>query len=136
MAAGIEAIKRIRYCVPPANLHSIYRGIVQSHFDYCNAVWNSCSKSLSNKLQRLQNRAARVLTYSNYDTDANELIKILGFFFFNNFTFIDKTHITVAKFNTKGKYITILQIGSKLHKDEKEQYSSCSNSHNNVRPAN
>ena len=36
------------------------------------------------------------------------------------FTFIDKTHITVAKFKTKRKYITILQIGSKLHKDEKE----------------
>ena len=41
-------------------------------------------------------------------------------FFFNNFTFIDKTHITVTKFKTKRKYTTILQIGSKLHKDEKE----------------
>ena len=56
----------------------IYRGIVQSHFDYCNVVWDSCSKTLSDKLQRLQNRAARVLTYSNYDADANELMKILG----------------------------------------------------------
>ena len=36
------------------------------------------------------------------------------------FPFIDKTHITVAKFKTKRKYITILQIGSKLHKDEKK----------------
>ena len=43
-----------------------------------------------------------------------------NFFFKYNFTFIDKTHITVAKFKTKKKYITILQIGSKLHKDEKE----------------
>ena len=41
-------------------------------------------------------------------------------YIFYNFTFIDKTHITVAKFKTKRKYITILQIGSKLHKDEKE----------------
>ena len=56
---------------------SIYRGFVQSHFDYCNAVWNSCSKSLLDKLKRLQNCAARVLTYSNYDADANELIKNL-----------------------------------------------------------
>ena len=31
-----------------------------------------------------------------------------GFFFFF-LTFIDKTHITVAKFKTKRKYITILQ---------------------------
>ena len=44
------------------------------------------------------------------------------FFFFlkYNFTFIDKTYITVAKFKTKRKYISILQIGSKLHKDKKE----------------
>ena len=44
----------------------------------------------------------------------------LFFFFKYNFTFIDKTYITVAKFKTKRKYISILQIGSKLHKDEKE----------------
>ena len=48
------------------------------------------------------------------------IISLSRFFFFYNFTFIDKTHITVAKFKTKRKYITILQIGSKLHKDEKE----------------
>ena len=59
-------------------LHSIYRGIVQSHFDYCNAVWDSCSKTLSDKLQRLQNRAAWNIAYSNYDADANKLMKILG----------------------------------------------------------
>ena len=48
------------------------------------------------------------------------LVKMSLFFFFYNFTFIDKTHITVVKFKTKKKHITILQIGSKLHKDEKE----------------
>ena len=32
-------------------------------------------------------------------------------FFYFLFTFIDKTHITVAKFKTKRKYITILQSG-------------------------
>ena len=58
------------------------------------------------------------------------------FFFKYNFTFIDKTYITVAKFKTKRKYISILQIGSKLHKDEKEKYSSCNNTYNNDRPAN
>ena len=41
-AAGIGATKRIRHCAPPATLHSIYRGIVQSHFDYCKVVWDSC----------------------------------------------------------------------------------------------
>ena len=34
--------------------------------------------TLRNKLQKLQNRAARVLTYSNYDVDAGHLFKLLG----------------------------------------------------------
>lgn len=77
IAAGIGALKRIRDCVPPATLHSIYRGVVQSHFDYFIVVWDSCGKTLSDKLKRLQNRASRV-TYSSYDADTNELMKILG----------------------------------------------------------
>ena len=31
-----------------------------------------------NKIQKLQNRAARVLTYSNYDADAGHLFEFLG----------------------------------------------------------
>ena len=32
--------------------------LVQSHFDYCSLVWGNCGKTSSNKLQKLQNRAA------------------------------------------------------------------------------
>ena len=34
--------------------------------------------SLQNKIQKLQNRAARVLTRSNYDADAGQLFELLG----------------------------------------------------------
>ena len=67
-------LKRISHCVPPATLHNIYHGLVQSHFDYCNVVWGNCAKTLSDKLRRLQNRAVCVLTHSNYDADANQLL--------------------------------------------------------------
>lgn len=67
-----------RFCHHFFLYSSIYWSIVQSHFDYCNVVWDSCGKTLLDKLQRLQNRAASILTYSNYDADANELMKILG----------------------------------------------------------
>ena len=36
-------------------------------------VWGNCGKTLSNKLQKLQNRAARVITSSSYDADVNFL---------------------------------------------------------------
>ena len=75
---GSISIQRISHCVPPATPHNIYHGLVQSHFDYCSVVWGNCAKTLSDKLQRLQNRAVRVLTHSSYDADANQLFKELG----------------------------------------------------------
>ena len=43
-----------------------------------NIVWGNCGITLRNKVQKLQNRAARVLTYSSYDVDAGHLFKLLG----------------------------------------------------------
>ena len=40
--------------------------------------WGSCGKTLRDKLQRLQNRAARVRTNSNYDEGASILLNDLG----------------------------------------------------------
>ena len=34
--------------------------------------------TLLNKIQKLQNRAARLLTYSNYDADSCHLFELLG----------------------------------------------------------
>ena len=79
ISSGIGSIKRISRCVPPATLHNIYHGLVQSHFEYCSVVWGNCAKTLSEKLQRLQNSAVRVLNHSSFfDADANQLFKELG----------------------------------------------------------
>ena len=77
IASGISAIKRIRYFLPFEILLNVYSSLVQPHFDYCNVVWGNCSKNLSCKLQKLQNRAARVLTFSNYDCSTSELFQNL-----------------------------------------------------------
>ena len=47
---------------------------MQPHFDYCSSVWGTCGVTL----QKLQNRAAHVLTFSNYDVNAGQLLEILG----------------------------------------------------------
>ena len=72
IASGIIAIKRIRCFLPFKILLNVYNSLVQPHFDFCNVVWGNCSKNLSSKLQKLQNRAARVFTYSNYDCSTSE----------------------------------------------------------------
>ena len=45
----------------------IYKGLIEPHFDYCSAVWDGLTQQLSEKLQKLQNRAIRVITKSTYD---------------------------------------------------------------------
>jgi len=78
--SGIAAIKRIRHLVPQATLHLIYQALIQPHFDYCIIVWGNCGITLRNKVQKLQDRAARALTYSNYDVDASSKFKELRWF--------------------------------------------------------
>ena len=77
VASGIGAINRIKPFVPPSTLHYIYNALIQSHFDYCHLVWGNCGKMLFDRLQKFQNCAARVLTFSSYDADANRLIRQL-----------------------------------------------------------
>ena len=77
VASDIGAIKRIRHLVPQATLLLIYQALIQPHFDYFNFVWGNCGITLQNKVQKLQNRAARVLTYLNYDADAGHLFELL-----------------------------------------------------------
>ena len=78
ITSGIGAIKRIRQLVPPATLHLIYQALIQPHFDYCNIVRGNCRITLQNKIQKLQKRAARVLTSSSYEADAGHLFELLG----------------------------------------------------------
>ena len=48
------------------------------YFNYCSTVWGNIGKGLSDKFQKLQNRAARIPTFSNYETRSNVLLDELG----------------------------------------------------------
>ena len=47
--------------------------LVEPYFRYCNTVWGGCGKSYIDKLQTLQNRAARIVARVSYE-DANHAI--------------------------------------------------------------
>ena len=47
-------------------------------FDYYSIVWGNCGKTLSERLQKLQNLTACILTSSSYDADARYLLRQLG----------------------------------------------------------
>ena len=53
-------------------LKTIYFSLVQPYFDYCDVVWDDCTKTRADKLQKLQNRAARIITRADYSIRTSE----------------------------------------------------------------
>ena len=51
---------------------------MEPNFSYCCSVWGSCGRTKLSKLQKLQNRAARIVTNSLFDSSATSLIQDLG----------------------------------------------------------
>ena len=78
VSSGIGALKRVRPFVSMHTAIKIYKGLIEPHFDYCSAVWDGLTQQLSEKLQKLQNRAIRVITKSSYDTSSRFLLNSLG----------------------------------------------------------
>ena len=75
---GIGAIRKIRDFVNRDTLISIYNALINPHFDCCSEVWDTMGVGLSNRLQKLQNRAARVIMNFSNDISGPEAIKALG----------------------------------------------------------
>ena len=56
----------------------LYKGVTGPYLNcYC-SIWGSCGTFTLNKLQKLQNRAARIVTSSVYDSSAATLIQEVG----------------------------------------------------------
>ena len=50
----------------------IYNSLIQSHFDYCDIVWNSgLNQELTDRLQKLQNR---VISQVDYETPSSQIL--------------------------------------------------------------
>lgn len=62
VSRGIGTIKLIKPHVPKNCLNRIYNAVLTPYFDYCSLVWQDCKLELKLKLQKLRNRAARVIT--------------------------------------------------------------------------
>ena len=76
-AIGAGGLKRVRPYVPIKTLETIYKSFIQPHFDYCDKVWSNLNVTQSLRLQKLQNRAARVILSANYDGRSADLLESL-----------------------------------------------------------
>ena len=77
IASAIGVLKRVRPFVSTRTAVQVYQALIQPHFDYCCSVWDGFGETLSNKIQKLQNRAVTVITRSHYDTSASSLLNNL-----------------------------------------------------------
>lgn len=78
ISKAIFGLKLVRPFVPVNVLLTIYKALVLPHFDYCDVVWGNCNKGLADRLQKLQNRAARVITRSDYSIRSADILKKLN----------------------------------------------------------
>ena len=78
MGCGIRVLKRIRPFVGLEHLINVYRSIVEPYFTYCCIVWDSIGETLVDSLQKLQNRAARVITGASYSKHLADIRRQLG----------------------------------------------------------
>ena len=56
----------------------VYNALIMPYFDYCSLVWDTCSNYLIENLQKLQNRAARVISCKTYEIRSREILSDLG----------------------------------------------------------
>ena len=71
ISSGIGALKRVRGLIDQETANKAYQGFIEPYFSYCATVWDGLGDTLSDRLQKLQNRAARVITRSSYDISSN-----------------------------------------------------------------
>ena len=77
------------------NFKTIYYSLVQPYFDYCDVVWGDCSKTRADKLQKLQNRAARIITRADYSIRSSDVLYSLEW---SNLEERRKKHFLVTMF--------------------------------------
>ena len=76
----VSYVSRLRQFVNMSELKLIYKSIVLPHFDYGDVVWQSASNNCLFQLQKIQNRAGRIILnvnpYSHNST--NQIHRSLG----------------------------------------------------------
>ena len=55
----------------------MHDALVAPYFDYCSEVWGCMGKGLCDRLQTLQTRAGRIITFSDYNTRSANILQDL-----------------------------------------------------------
>ena len=87
-------LAKIRHHINKDALKTIYHAIFCSYMNYAAQIWGLSSKNISNSIQKLQNKALRIINFKKYYDECEILFrqcKILKFedtIFYNNCLFV------------------------------------------------
>ena len=70
--------RKVKPFLKTEKLIVIYRSIIEPYFTYCCIVWDSISETQIANLQKLQNRAARIITAASYLQRSSDVLCELG----------------------------------------------------------
>ena len=71
---SVSIIARIVNFLPFHKRHIILKTFIESQFSYCPLVWMFCSRTMNNKINRIHERALR-LVYQDYKTTFEDLLR-------------------------------------------------------------
>ena len=75
--AGLASIRRAGY-LPYHVRKLLYQSLVLPHLDYCAVAWHSCGVVTSDRIERIQNYAVRVILRQPPRTSSEQLRQALG----------------------------------------------------------
>ena len=78
VSSGLSILKMSKNYLPQGTLKILYNSLIETHFYFGNIIWGNCGETFLIRLQKLQNWAARIITGSDYDTQAEPLIEQPG----------------------------------------------------------
>ena len=77
VSSGIYALKQVKEFADIRTLKSLYNALIQPYFNYCCEVWDVFGETQSKRLQKLQNRAARIIANLPNETDQQTALNAL-----------------------------------------------------------
>ena len=78
ISRSIGCIRRIKYVLSSKQLTNLYHALILSYIDYCCTAWGNCSNTNLNKIQKLQNRYARLVLNTDYTSSQCSMLTTLN----------------------------------------------------------
>ena len=95
-SSGLSALRNSRRSLPKEALLAIYHSLIESYLPYGISIWGNCGDTLITRLQKIPNRAARIITGSDEWTPSARLLETLGW---KNVRELYRQELTIMVFN-------------------------------------